>query len=81
MFSDAYFYRAKCYYQDFNKNLAESDYNKAYELDPSNLNSLYALAKLYSDKKLAIKTYDRIILQHPKEARAYYEKGVISYLL
>jgi len=78
-FSDAYFYRAKCY-DDVNYELAVSDYKTAYELDSSDLDPLYCLAKIYSDKTIAIKTYELIISKAPKEAKAYYEKGVICYL-
>ena len=79
-FSDAYFYRGKCY-DDFNQELAISDYKIAYELDTSDLEPLYCIANIYSNKTLAIEMYQFIISKEPKESKAHYEKGVICYLI
>jgi len=80
-FSQAYFYRGKCY-QELDMDSAISDYRMAFYLDSTNLLPLYNLAKVQSasDFNEAINTYHSIISFSNLEFRAYYEIGVLLYL-
>ena len=80
-FSQAYFYRAKCY-ESSNHDLAISDYQISFSLDSTNLTPLYSMAKIQSiyDINTAINTYNFIISTNNQESKAYYEIGVLFYL-
>ena len=80
-FSQAFFYRAKCY-EEIDDSLSIIDYRIAYKLDTSNYESLYSLAKIqeiYSFEE-AIKTYEFIISLSTIESKAYDEIGVLYYM-
>ena len=80
-FSQAYFYRGKCYHE-LDLDSAISDYKKAFYLDSTNLLPLYNLAKFQSasDFNEALNTYHSIISFSNLEFKAYYEIGVLRYL-
>ena len=79
-FSEAYFYRGKCY-ELFDTSLAILDYQIAFSLDSMNLSPLYSVAKIQSnlDINKAIKVYNSIISYNSEESKAYYEIGVLFY--
>ena len=62
LFTQAYFYRAKCYHE-LENSLAISDYLKSFELDSANLDPIYKLAEYYfnSDIILSKKSYNTIV--------------------
>lgn len=80
-FSEAYFYRGKCY-ESFNTTLSILDYQIAFNLDSSNLDPLYSIAKMQSasDINSAIDTYHLIISYNNQQSKANYEIGVLFYL-
>ena len=80
-FSQAYFYRAKCY-DNSDIDLAILDYNMAFKFDSTNLLPIYCIAKIQSviDVNEAFNTYDLINSYDNKQSKAHYEIGVLSYL-
>lgn len=80
-FSQAYFYRAKCY-EELDDSLSILDYQSAFQLDSANLLPLYSIANIQaiSDFIAAIKTYNIIISLNSQESKAYYEIGLLHYL-
>ncbi len=80
-FSQAYFYRAKCY-DNSDIDLAILDYNMAFKFDSTNLLPLYCIAKLQSAYlvKEAFNTYYLINSYDNKQSKAHYEIGVLFYL-
>ena len=80
-FSQAYFYRAKCY-EESNDSLSLLDYQLAFNLDSANLLPLYNIARIQanSDYRNAINTYNLITSLNNQESKAYYEIGLLLYL-
>ena len=80
-FSQAFFYRGKCY-EAMKNTLAITDYEMAFNLDSFNFLPLYSIAKIQanSDINEAINTYNLIISLNNEESKAHYEKGVLLYI-
>lgn len=75
--NDAAYYYLGIIFEDTGRNeLAESNYKRAYELDPGNFWYRITLARFYvnnRDTELALSLYEKICSDFPSKSSVYYE--------
>lgn len=77
-----YLNRGFLYYKQQKWDLAESDYNKAIELNPNHANAYNNRGILYGDLQkwdLAESNYTKAIELNPNDVLAYYNRGILYY--
>lgn len=71
-FALAYYHRADAYYNIGNHNQAAKDYEKAIELNPN-------IERPVDDVTKSIRSLDKAVRANPKNASAYFNRGIIYY--